>query len=50
MVRELETADIAPTQFDEMLRRIMAENVTVGLDGEMVFRFRNGIEITVEQI
>ena len=48
MVRELETADLALVQFDEKLWRIMVENVTVGLDGEMVFRFRNGMEVTVE--
>ncbi len=48
MVRELETADLALTQFDEKLWRIMVENVTVGLDGEMAFRFRNGMEVTVE--
>ena len=47
MVRELETADLALTQFDEKLWHIMVENVTVGLDGEMVFRFRNGMEVTV---
>ncbi len=48
MVRELESADLALAQFDEKLWRIMVENVTVGLDGEMVFRFRNGMEVTVE--
>ncbi|MBQ8012346.1 MAG: hypothetical protein IJ265_12395, partial [Oscillospiraceae bacterium] len=48
MMRELETADLALTQFDEKLWCIMVENVTVGLDGEMVFRFRNGMEVTVE--
>ncbi len=35
-------------QFDEKLWRIMVENVTVGLDGEMVFRFQNEIEVTIE--
>ena len=48
MIRELETADFTLPQFDEKLWRIMVENVTVGLDGEMVFRFRNGMEVTVE--
>lgn len=48
MVRELETANLALTQFDEKLWRIMVENVTVGLDGEMVFRFRNGLEVNAE--
>ena len=48
MVRELENTDLLLTQFDEKLWRIMVENVTVGLDGEMVFRFRNGMEVTVE--
>lgn len=47
MVRELETTDLALTQFDEKPWRIMVENVTVGLDGDMVFRFRNGMEVTV---
>ena len=35
-------------QFDEKLWRIMIENVTIGLDGEMLFRFRNRIEFTVK--
>lgn len=48
MMRELEYADLTLPQFDEKLWRIMVENVTVGLDGEMVFRFRNGMEVTVE--
>lgn len=48
MVRELEAADLALVQFDEKLWRIMVENVTVGLDGEMLFLFRNGMEVTVE--
>lgn len=48
MARELENADLLLTQFDEKLWRIMVENVTVGLDGEMVFRFRNGMEVTIE--
>ncbi len=48
MLRELESADLALAQFDEKLWRIMVENVTVGLDGEMVFRFRNGMEVTAE--
>ncbi|MBQ8011513.1 MAG: hypothetical protein IJ265_08170, partial [Oscillospiraceae bacterium] len=48
MARELENTDLLLTQFDEKLWRIMVENVTVGLDGEMVFRFRNGMEVTVE--
>ena len=48
MMRELEYADLTLPQFDEKLWRIMVENVTVVLDGEMVFRFRNGMEVTVE--
>ena len=48
MMRELETADLTLPEFDEKLWRIMVENVTVGLDGEMLFKFRNGIEVTVK--
>ena len=48
MIREIEEKDLTVTEFDEKLWRIMVENVTVGLDGEMVFRFRNGMEVTVE--
>ena len=48
MMRELETADLTLPQFDEKLWRIMVENVTAGLDGEMLFKFRNGIEVTVK--
>ena len=47
-MRELETADLTLPQFDEKLWRIMVENVTAGLDGEMLFKFRNGIEVTVK--
>ena len=48
MMKELETADLTLPQFDEKLWRIMVENVTVGLDSEMLFKFRNGMEITVK--
>ena len=48
MIRELETADLTLPQFDEKLWRIMVENVTAGPDGEMLFKFRNGIEVTVK--
>lgn len=47
MIRQLAEQDMTVTAFDEKLWRIMVENVTVGIDGELTFLFRNGMKIEV---
>ena len=45
-VREVESRSLVLEAFDEKLWLAVVDQVTVGLDGEIVFRFRNGAEIT----
>ena len=45
-VRDVESRPLVLEAFDEKLWLAVVDQVTVGLDGEIVFRFRNGAEIT----
>ena len=45
-VREVEGKPLILEAFDEKLWLAVVDQVTVGVDGEMVFRFRNGTDIT----
>ena len=42
--REAENRPLVLDAFDEKLWLAVVDQVTVGMDGEMVFRFRNGLE------
>ncbi|MDR2715054.1 MAG: hypothetical protein LBB42_06050 [Coriobacteriales bacterium] len=44
-IRDIESRPLAITEFDEKLWLSVIDKVTVGRDGIMVFRFRNGAEI-----
>ena len=46
-IRMLEQADGLLTEFDEGLWNATVETVTVQVDGRMVFRWKNGMETTV---
>ena len=45
-IRMLEQADGLMTEFDEGLWNATVETITVHLDGNMVFKWRNGTELT----
>lgn len=45
-IRDIENRPLAITQFDDKLWLAVIDTVTVGRDGTMVFRFRNGTEVT----
>ena len=47
MISELEKTDMMIHEFDEKLWRLMVEKVVVGVDGELKFTLRNGMEIEV---
>ena len=44
-VREVVNRPLVLEAFDEKLWLAVVDQVTVGVDGEMVFRFRNGTNI-----
>ena len=44
-VRDIENRELAITEFDEKLWVAVIDRVTVGRDGTMVFKFRNGVEV-----
>ena len=46
-IRMLEQADGLMTEFDEGLWNATVETITVHLDGNMVFRWRNGVETSI---
>ena len=43
----LEESGILIDKFDERLWRLMVEKVVVGIEGELTFTLRNGMEIEV---
>ncbi len=45
-IADIEKRPLALTEFDETFWLTTVDRVTVGIDGEMAFRFRNGTEIT----
>lgn len=45
-IADIEKRPLALTEFDETVWLTTVDRVTVGIDGEMAFRFRNGTEIT----
>ena len=47
MIAELEKTDMMIHEFDEKLWRLMVEKVVVGIEGELTFTLRNGMEIEV---
>ena len=46
-IRMLESIDGLLTEFDEGLWNATVETITVHLDGNMVFRWRNGVETSI---
>ena len=47
LVKALEESGILIDKFDERLWRLMVEKVVVGIEGELTFTLRNGMEIEV---
>ena len=47
LVQTLEESGILIDKFDERLWRLMVEKVVVGIEGELTFTLRNGMEIEV---
>ena len=45
VIREIQTRELAITEFDEKLWLAVVDHVVVGRDGSMTFRFKNGAEI-----
>ena len=45
-VREVENRPLVLVAFDEELWLAVVDQVTVGVDGEMRFQFRNGLEVS----
>ncbi len=45
-IRDIEKRPLALTEWDETLWLTVIDSVTVATDGEMIFKFRNGSEIT----
>lgn len=48
LVKVLEENGILIDKFDERLWRLMVEKVVVGIEGELTFTLRNGMEIEVQ--
>lgn len=45
-IKDIESRPLVITEFDDKLWLAVVDTVTVGRDGTMVFRFRNGTEVT----
>ena len=46
-IRDIQTRELAVTEFDEKLWLAVIDKVTVGRDGSMRFRFKNGMEVVI---
>jgi hypothetical protein len=46
-IKDIESHPLAVTEFDEKLWLAVIDIITVGRDGTITFRFKNGSEITV---
>lgn len=44
-IRDIQSRELAITEFDEKLWLAVIDKVTVGRDGSMRFRFKNGMEV-----
>ena len=47
LIHTIEASDVLADTFDEKLWRLMVEKVVVGIEGELTFTLRNGMEIEV---
>ena len=45
VIREIQTRELAITEFDEKLWLAVIDKVTVGRDGSLTFRFKNGSKV-----